>query len=139
MTKEDWKQIEQIVNKGGSVDIRIGDDVITIKLGRMKLKLVYTIFVNGEIKGEWFTKDGDCGIAERYYCKKQMNMYNNYKDIIKVLGKRRAKKEGFLDKFEFYVPSFSSFRTLKSQYISRHKNIELVEEYGHRATENTER
>jgi hypothetical protein len=128
MTNEDWKKLEEFVNKGGSGKIKIGDDVITIKLGRHKLKLVYTIFVNGEIKGEWFTEDGDCGIAEKYYCKKSTNLYSHHKRIIKSLGKRKAKRMGLLDKMEFIVPTFGSFRTLKSQYKGRHENIELVEE-----------
>ena len=59
MTREDWKKAEELVNAGRSALLRIEGRIITLRLERTKMKLVVGVYVDGAIKGIWYTSESE--------------------------------------------------------------------------------
>ena len=59
MKREDWKKVEGLVNSGRSALLRIDDRIITLRLERIKMKLIVGVYVDGSIKGAWCTSESE--------------------------------------------------------------------------------
>lgn len=119
-----WKQIEEDITFFSSVNLKIGEREVSITMQKRKMKLVYMVYVDGFFKGIWSDKESEVGAAflcPMYMMLPSVKLCNS---MVKILGKRRAKKEGYVPKKELYActPYFKSFRSLKS-VLSKHKDI----------------
>jgi hypothetical protein len=138
MTKQDWKALEEkLSGTYGSQNLEIDGYRIGIeKMMSGATKLVYAIYVNGCMKGEWIVGNTDEAkeLQHRFFCRKEtrnwkLKMKTNllkcypkkeHKEVIERLG---------LDKTTTtYRPWFKSFTTLKSTFIKNNKSIKLINE-----------
>lgn len=123
MTAEEWKKAEERLNAFQMVDLLIDGYTVTLMLCRDNMKLYITVYVNGKVKGEWLTKD--CEERRRFMCKSK-------KCLLKPSDRKKLKLtkteyEELREKYTIYnyTPYFSSFRTLKSQFVKNNQNIQL--------------
>ena len=107
-----------------------GHDV-TLRLVRMKMKLVVDIYVDQMFKGIWLTEP-DKHPEAKFLPTKKVKIYSQKSkaEIIKVLGKREAKKSfPDLDKvIESKSYYFSSPKAALSHLIKVSDSIELLAE-----------
>ncbi|MGE4442095.1 MAG: hypothetical protein AB7D27_11500 [Desulfomicrobium sp.] len=135
MKREDWKKVEDLVNAGRSVLLRIEDRIITLRLERTKMKLVVGVYVDGAIKGIWCASESEHE-ESRFMYRLQRYVYSAkarkiYAEAVRKLGKR-ALKGGLGDidpnaKRTDLLPWFPSVAKVRTQYEKTFKTIELVE------------
>lgn len=136
MKREDWKKAEDLVNAGRSALLRIEDRIITLRLERIKMKLVVGVYVDGALKGAWCVSESEHD-ESRFMYRMQRYVYSArtrkiYAEAVRKLGKR-AIKRGRADidpnaKRTDLVPWFPSVAKVRTQYEKSFKAIELVKE-----------
>lgn len=113
------------------VQIKCDDHIVTLKLERFKMKLVIGIYINGVIKGEWFTKPEKH--PESNYLPIKRRAYYTPKvkaQIIKLYGKRQAVKEyPNLNKIhESKFPYFTTPRSALTHLLKVSSKCEVLRE-----------
>lgn len=130
MTKEQWKEAEESISLFTPLKFRIDGHDVTIQMQRNNMKLVFAVYVDGFIKGEWFNDmDKAPPICKKVYFLAKMKRYNStQKRALLKLGKRTLKKmEIDIDEcFGYYRSCFGSFRTLKNSWKKNCDNIEWI-------------
>ena len=137
-TSEEWKQIDDaLYHFLQSVVLEIDGYRVVLCLERIsQFKNAIAVYVDGSIKGEWVTEFMDgrgegFEIMRRFYPKSKRSVFSqkHKKEIIKIYGIRRARKEYDIDKV-VEVPGFSwtNFNSLKRQLLKENTNIRLVKE-----------
>ena len=131
LSKEQKASAIQELEKFNHVSFMCDGYEISLRIQRHKMKLVVSIFVNGDIKGCW------CNEHEKHPEAKYLAPYfiNVYKlsfkqKLIKAYGKKRAYKE-FPDldkKHEHRLPYFSSALRAVNHLIKVSDSIELLTE-----------
>lgn len=136
MTREEWKKVEQLVDAGRSVLLGIEGRIITLRMERIKMKLVVIVYVDGELKGAWCASKSEHE-ESRFMYRMQRCVYSAkqrkiYAEAVRKLGKR-ALKGGLADidpnaKRTDLLPWFPSVTKVRTQYEKTFKTIELVTE-----------
>jgi hypothetical protein len=105
-----------------------------------KMRLMITVYVNGEIDGEnvWHGWDSDIEqmpeIARRFYTLKSKGEgQKKIKQYEKVLGKRRAKKMGIYKRYVFAWPYFSTAGAFIAHIKKHNEDIQIVDYDTHKA------
>lgn len=137
MTKDDWQKFEDAL-KGvfGSATLKIDNDEITFQKALHKNTLVLSVYVNGAMKGEWFTRDDENSCKElNYFCQREAFVYDlKFRKAVKKESKRFVKKyyPKIDDKRFYFWVCFASAAQVKSQYKKRFgdKNITLIKATG---------
>lgn len=127
MTKEFWLEFEKKLSGCyGYAYLKCGTDKLTFEVANSKMKLVIQVYINGVIRGGETEEN-----QAKYWNKKTESVYPKsfIQSQSKLMKKCYYKKE-LTEKLErlnkkivYYLPGFSSFSSLKSQYKSR--NLEL--------------
>lgn len=102
-------------------------DILLARVGQFKNEI--RIYINGVMKGEWCTKE--CEESRRFLRKISRSVYSQkQKQRYKKMPKKMQKQIGVdIDKkVSCYVPTWTSFTSLKKQLIKENKSIELVKE-----------
>lgn len=124
-TKEEWKQIEEVVDRlYGRVRMQVDGYDVILELGRIsKTKLAICIWVNGAFKVEWCKPGHE--IARRFYCVTERRVFGRkaIAEFEKSCGKRAAKKHGMYDTFESVRGYWTSFPRLKAHLIKNNDSI----------------
>ncbi len=129
MTTAEWKKVEEELHSlFGSVKLKCDDYMVTIALERYnQFKNVLAVYVNGEIKGSWYTED--CEERRRFF---QPNMKSilspKAKTSLKKLPKKMKADFENRSRYVFYSPYWRSFGSLKTHLIKNNKVIELIQE-----------
>lgn len=130
LTKEQWADIEKkLSGVFGMVDLLVDGHTITLSIQRLKMQLVIVVYVDGEIKGSWFTEEGN-ELVRRFYCPHQ---HYFLPAKIRARYKKMAKKwpDIYAEHGRTYTTHsiyWKSFPRLKAHLIKNNENIELVEE-----------
>ncbi|WP_135381042.1 hypothetical protein [Vibrio tasmaniensis] len=128
ITKEMWAEIEAEM-AGGWVAIAFNYKGHEVSVNRVRVsesKTCLEVYVDGVIKGEWMNcwdeeklKNRPV-IIEDIWCLKTKAKYSakHKKDLEKIFGKRRVKKEypDLHEIFAFHVPHFSKASVLCRQF-----------------------
>lgn len=125
MTAEDWKKAEKMLSMYYSVGLIIDGYKIELILVQDGLKLYIAVYINGKIKCEYITQD--CEERRRFYCKTKHCLCNAANKKKAKLTKKEYEQLRKKCTYYSYSPYFSSFRTLKSQFIKNNNSIELIE------------
>jgi len=127
-TKTDWETVKEEIDLFSSVDLMIDGYQITITMQRHKMKLLYVVYVNGVVKGEWLTKD--CEERRRFLQKTEKYLHNkNFRDNwAKKFGKKSIEKDGINKKITGYGLTWGSWDKLRFHLSRNNENIELVED-----------
>jgi len=129
LTKSEWEIVETaLMGIYGSCELTIdGYNIRIEKRMSSATKLVYAIFVNDFIKGEWMSqKTPEC---LKFFCPKSMSVYG--KKHIELCRKSRLFKKEDIVKMEqskiiYYTPYYASFATLKRILLANNTDFELV-------------
>lgn len=127
-----WQKIEETL-KGvyGCCKIRAdGYETTFIKMLEGQ-RLVTAVYVDGEIKGEWYkAKDGKPVHPQaRFWCEKRRRLYpiSKYNALKKAFGKKEADQMTAL-KILCFVPIWTSPRSL-IQHLKKHfPELEIMED-----------
>ncbi|MEY4428620.1 MAG: hypothetical protein RLZZ182_1309 [Pseudomonadota bacterium] len=132
MTPEQWKALEgQVSRPYGYAKLMVDGFQITLQVERASAKAIrYSIvlYINGKIQFE--QARNDCEERRRFWRKtvRRVHTDREIQEITKGVGKRDAarfiKKYGLDRTFDFYVPYFSTFASLKSQLVKNNESIE---------------
>lgn len=127
MTKEDWEIFERklSVPYGHRVDLLADGykiSVIVVQTSPMRFGL--ELYVNNDFQLKWLTED--CEIRRRFCrkCTKKLYSTAKIKEIRKECGKRFA-DQCAAQKYEYYVPTWNSPRSLKAHLIKHNQSIEF--------------
>ena len=133
ITNEQWQKIEnQLSGSYGSVYLLLGEDKITLSKKMVKEnQLAVVVYINdtikptcGDPKGAEFKP-----LTEKIWRKRTLSVYSpkQQKEIVKVWGKRRAKKEfpRLEEKLTYFECYFPKFAPLQRQY-KKLKNLEVI-------------
>lgn len=104
---------------------------IFLNLERFKMKLVIGIYINGSLKGDWFSKPEDYPESKFLPIKRRALYSTKVKNqIIKCLGKRRAAKEypELNEMKEYKFPYFSSANAAITHLQNICESIEIIKE-----------
>lgn len=125
ITKEQWQAVEKELAAGWvNVEFQYkGFELAVARQRESESKTVLAVFINGEIKGAWMSlfndvKDGPEIIKDVWkLTTKAKYKPAMIKDIEKIYGKRRAKKEypDLHSRYEFFMPYFSKASVLVRQ------------------------
>lgn len=132
MTSQDWKEAEERLKSFWSpVRLKCDGYDITLRLERLdQFKNGILVCVNGEIRGEWLSKD--CEERRRFMRPVKKSVWTQkQKASLKKISKRLRQKTGLFDpdaKLTFYYLHWTSFKALKSHLIKHNSNIEMVRE-----------
>lgn len=123
ISKEQWAAIEEAM-QSIFCDVTFSYQGFEIQVTRRlvsEAKAELLVYINGEIKGSWFTNKNDRPpIFSDVYCKRTVSKYKpvQQKRIEKIWGKRRVKTEypDLYDKIEYFVPNFKKASVICRQY-----------------------
>jgi hypothetical protein len=129
LTPEEWKQIEEKLKLTyNTVKLKVDDYVISIALRRItQFKNALVVYVNGQIKGEWCNKE--CEESRRFYRKVTHSVYSKKKKEVYMKLSKKLRNDLSIDidkKFSYYLPDWTSFKSLKKQLIEQNNSIELI-------------
>lgn len=129
ITKDQWEEIEKgLSGSYGAVKFKLGEKEITLEKRFIKENvLAICVFIDGQLQPAmgWPGNHFD-PIVEQLWNKRSRSVYSptEQKRIIKVWGKREAKKYHDLDKkVEWYEAFFKTFASMQRKY----KKIEGLE------------
>ncbi len=132
-TAEQWQQIEErLSHPYGSVKLKIDGYDISLQVKPIgPRRQAIAVYVNGWIKGKWLGKS--CPERDRFCCPKEKSLHTKkaQASFIKVFGKRRAEKYGYMKKLQLWYPYWTSFRRLKSHLVKHNERIELIDDVDH--------
>jgi hypothetical protein len=133
MTPAQWKALQDSLNTPyGYAKLMVDGYVLTIQVERSSPKTIkyeLVVYVNGLI--QWRQGKDDCDERRRFWRKTVRRVHSPaaIAKILKGLGKREAarfSKSMGLDKtFDFYVPYFPTFASLKKQLIQNNQDIQV--------------
>lgn len=135
LTKAQWKQFEEDIWDIKFPKLLIDGHKVSVKyaIDRKRMKVVFEVYVDGYIKGEWYNSDSKIG--KKFWAEtKRYPMLKIARSTEKSIGKRSAKRIGWSvsDAKEKPVvirqPHFSSFRTMKTTWERNNDSIELYHE-----------
>lgn len=120
--------MEGSITLSNNVKLRIDGHEITISLELYnKMKFTYIVYIDGWIKGEYLNKESELG--KKFYNPRMMHFHKKsfITSMEKLLGKKEAKKKGYVYQKTLYAysPSFDSFRSLK-KVLSQNESIEII-------------
>ena len=131
MTSQDWQEVEERLNHFYTfVELICDGYKVTLVLVRVtQFKNVIRIYVDGQIKGIWYTED--CEERRRFFrpVSKYAHTQKEKAHLNKISKSLRRKMGPWYDpnkKYTYYLPSWTSFKTLKSHLIKNNSNIELI-------------
>lgn len=129
MNKSEWESVQKAIESpGGQAKLLVdGYEVDLILLPVSAYKKEIAVYVNGYIRTEWSlgkTPEGE-EIRKRFYCEHKKSMIK--KPHEKMTRKEQqafeqAKKE---HTYNYYLPYWSSFGSLKRHLVKNNKNIEI--------------
>ncbi|EJL38961.1 hypothetical protein PMI08_05245 [Brevibacillus sp. CF112] len=127
VSAQDWKDIEQSLKElYRSVKLICDGYELTLVLQRIgQFRNAIAVYIDGKINGKWMIED--CEQRRRFYCPKSKSFYSK-KDMadFKKISKRIFKEVQAKNKYVYYEPYWTSFRSLKNHLIKNNKSIELV-------------
>lgn len=129
MTKEEWKEVEEKLKRLWDI-VKLKCDEYEVGLvlerhGQFKNEIM--VYVNGEFKHEWINKE--CEESRRFLRKVTRALYSQKKkQAYNKLSKRVRKQLNIdIDKtFRYYLPTWTSFNSLKRHLIKENSSIELI-------------
>lgn len=137
ISKEKWKEIELALSLT-FVHVHFKYKGYELAVSRVRVnenKTCLQVYIDGEIRGAWFTSDDDCTdsdnptILKDVYKERSISRYSpsHIKRYEKIYGKRRVKKEfpNMHDKRSYLTPTFSKSSVLCRQY-KKLDGLELV-------------
>ena len=129
MTKEDWKVVEEnLKHLLDIVELQCDGYKVSLVLKReTQFKNSIMVYVNGSFKGEWMDKE--CEESRRFLRKVSRSLYNQKQK--QAFGKlsKRLQKEMKIDiskTYSYYMPTWTSFNSLKRHLIKENSSIELI-------------
>lgn len=127
ITPEDWKRIEaKLRDFFNYVKLVCDGYELTLVLQRIgQFSNAIAVYINGKIDGKWLIED--CEERRRFWCPKSKSFYSK-KDMaaFKKISRRVFKEMQAKNKFTYYEPYWTSFRSLKSHLIKHNQVIEIV-------------
>jgi len=106
---------------------------VKLRLERASVfKNAIAVYVNDHFRGEWFTRrETPCEELRRFFPCVEVNIWpvKLTKDMVKILGKRKAKEQGYFDKRKKYSIHWTSFRSMKAHLIKKNNSIEWLNEH----------
>ncbi len=135
MSENDWEEVRKALQiTYYSVELKIDGYNVSLVLERVSaFKNVILVYIDGKFKSEWLSDD--CEIRRRFANKKTKALFTK-KGLAKgeKLTKKREKEiDRFLKehqdvKYEYFVPYWTNFNSLKKHLIKHNENIERVNE-----------
>jgi hypothetical protein len=133
LTKEERETlISELDNLYGHIYLKVdGYLVYAVRKPVSNSKLEIMVYVNGILDGKWFSKPGE--IVKRFYRPILRYTYSKkYRDsMTKILGKRKAAKEGVNDKRTHWSLTWTDSRSFISHLIKHNENIEIISREQH--------
>jgi len=128
LTKEDWKVVEdKLKHIMDVVELQCDEYKVSLVLKREnQFKNSIMVYVNGVFKYEWMNKD--CEESRRFLRKVTKSLYSQKrKQAYNKLPKRIQKelKTDINKVFIYYMPTWTSFNSLKRNLIKENNNIKL--------------
>jgi hypothetical protein len=129
MTAAEWNIVkEKLQHLADPVRLKCDDFEISLVLMRVtQFRNAIFVYVNGPIKGKWLLEE--CDESRRFYRKVSRSVLSTKeKQKFKELPKRLQKQLKIDEKYSFYREYWTSFNSLKRQFIKQNKSIELLTE-----------
>ena len=132
ISKEQWDKVEnEIAGTFGSALFKLGDHEVSIqRVIKSESTTVLAVYIDGYIKGEWFTKEAtQPPCLKLVWRKRAISIYKQaeIKKLIQMFGKREVKKRypNLYKKKEYLDCYFTTAKSLVRQF-KRIKGIELM-------------
>lgn len=125
MTADDWKNVEEELNRYYAVKLSIDNYDVTLRIIPHGMRLDILVYVNGCVEASDILNDTD--IRRRFY-QMHANSVLTAKDkkLMRGISKAKQKEIEENSKFYWYEPFWQSFRSLKLHLIKNNTSIELV-------------
>lgn len=127
MTVQDWEYAEkELSGIFGRVDFIIDDYKVTVSCRLEKTRhYVLAVFIDGKFDLKWAMDD--CDIRRRF-CSRHTRCSLNQKQRNRLKRERKAFREEVRKRmtYEYFLPYWNSFRSMKSHFIKNNTSIELV-------------
>ncbi len=133
MTPAQWKALQgQLNHPYGFAQLMVDGYKITLQVERKSaksMKYEIALYINGKI--DFMHGKDDCEERRRFWRKTVRRVFSPAKkaSILQGFGKRdaaRLTKQMNLDRtFDFYVPWFSTFASLKTQLTKNNQDIQI--------------
>ena len=130
MTKEFWQEFEKKLSGCyGYVQLMCGIDKLFFAIAKSKMKLLINVYINGYIRGAELEEN-----QEKYWNKKTKSRYKksfiqSQSKLIKICYNKKEQIdmiERLNKKIVYYIPYFSTFASLKSQYKARKLELRFM-------------
>jgi len=133
LTKQQWQKLEEELDFGsfGEAKLKLDDDTINLQRKFIsKNTVAIAVYINGTIKPGWGVVNMDMfdPKVKQLWRKRTKSLYGHKKkkELIKIFGIRRARKDFDIDKTtEWYEPYFPTFGALKRLY-KKIENLEVI-------------
>lgn len=128
MTCEDWKKAEQELSTVyGKTEFLVDGYAISVFwYPKKELQFVLMISVNGKV--DFKSADEDCEIRRRFYSRHTKCMLDA-KQRKRLKRERKAFQEAVRKQmtYEYFLPYWSSFKSMKAHFIKNNSSIELTD------------
>jgi hypothetical protein len=124
-SKAEWEEIKARLNTL-YLPVYLDCDGYLVKLMLARTsntRLSITVYVNGYIKGSWFSFTEPSEEGRRFYQERSRALYRGEK---RKLAKRAFGKRAAEETFKYRVPSWSSATSLQRHYVKHNRSIKVV-------------
>lgn len=129
MKKEDWDAVQNFWgNPGAEIALLVDGYRLDLRniVDKKKMSISVFVYVDGHIKGEWFSYQNDHEIGRRFYKTSKAPYWPPawLKETRKIFGaKHEFAQQGYYERKDMAYKSFSAF---KCHLISNNVSIELI-------------
>lgn len=140
MTKAEWEQVEErLTRQLIPVALMCDGYHLTLQIKRSGMKLLIVPYVNGVLKGTWFTAESE--ERRRFFRSVKKSVWSTKaRARMEKMSKRQLEAYG-LDPGETvtaYYPWWTSVKALKSHLLKHNESIELLKDWQYEAKEQAE-
>jgi hypothetical protein len=131
LSKEEWARLERLFSNAVIAYQSFEIDGYKVKVLQQLVgrKLCICCYVNGEVRGEWFTQD--CEIQRRFFPVSEIALYRPKAkaEIQRVFNKKEIKRlyPDFDKKIKRPRVTFSSIREVRRVFEANNESIKLIE------------
>jgi hypothetical protein len=130
MTKEEWKEFENEITPYFGRTLLVDGYEIFVRIRGGPTKYSYVCYVNGEIRGEWLSKD--CEERLRFLRRVEKRVYSPAKIKKALEGSSKKYQKEFIKTHDlertvvYYDISFPSVAAIRKQLEANNKSIEWI-------------
>lgn len=133
LTKQEWAELKTKIDSFETAYLNCDGYAVLARIRKIKMRLIVTVYVNNEIKGEWFSSglvgnsDELPDIAKRFYpLKKTRVSAEKQKNNIRMYGKKFCETRKINAGYRYVDNYFSTTSAFITHIKKNNESIQII-------------